>query len=60
MGSTRDELIREARVLIEQSQRLVAQHQELVQKYDRIKNDIEELDRKQERTLADAFHNISN
>lgn len=49
MGSTRDELIREARALIEQSQRLVAQHQELVQEYERIKNDIAELDRKQER-----------
>ena len=49
MGSTRNELIREARALIEQSQRLVAQHQELVQEYERIKNDIAELDRKQER-----------
>ena len=49
MRSTRDELIREAQVLIDQSQRLVAQHQELVQKYERIKNDIAELDRKQER-----------
>jgi uncharacterized coiled-coil DUF342 family protein len=60
MGSTRDELIREARALIEQSQRLVAQHQELVQEYERIKNDIEELETQTGAPSPTPFHNISN